>query len=501
MTSEIWGMTLQVPNTFGDNGREWIEGRAIVWNALQMNAKIVPPTRFEHGAPNYGWWIGLVDLLAFAGGVDDIAAYLRSWAASGYTASTRLQEFIRSNWGDSVAALEVFLYLHPNAREQIYRYVQECKGAPIEGEKELPSGDELIRLNAAAYSTAILRSERDPELVKGLFSGLNYVDVDYLASARPQWGDPAHLGAHFTFEWSEHSGVLQDGETVEFGKYGSARLSLGTYSGWYAKLHTLRREFERDPDTARDFDRVEVDIAGLGSLGVFVFDLNRQCFVLEGEEKASTEISSSPRYGFELSPQMTSALLPRLAAYHERKSEVIEQVELQIREDVDLAHSLTYEIGPGDEDSMDWTRIDGEWQEGFMIPQGVHHKRCTKALIDANKLDHTMPWHQAVLSDTTVYDVSPWAFDLVRILWDMGHPIQSFIGQLAGMEEEEDVSISVGGDHDELHHQLSAYVAELPNFIKADESFLVQDLLDWQEGRKMSAKELLAAVVDAESHR
>ena len=136
-----------------------------------------------------------------------------------------------------------------------------------------------------------------------------------------------------------------------------------------------------------------------------------------------------------------------------------------------------------------------------MIPEGVHHKHCTKALIDMGKLDHTMPWHQAVLADTTVYPVSPWAFDLVTRLWDMGHPFPAFVAELAGMAEGEDVSIYDEEKHDELHHQVAGYVRKLPNFIKADETFLVEDLLEWQDGLFMTAKGMLTAIVEAESHR
>jgi hypothetical protein len=363
----------------------------------------------------------------------------------------------------------------------------------------LSPGDELTRLNAASYANAALRSDRDIELSKALFHGEKLADIDY---SRPISGDSAHLSPHFAFEWAEHSMDIEDGETLEFRNRGSALLSLVTYSGWYAKLHTLRREFETDPETAGDFNRVEVEIAGLGSIGVFVFDVTRRCFVLEGEEKAQTRPSSSPRYGFPLSKEMVNKLVLLDSNHDQWGEEVLEQVDLQIREEVDLAHSLTYEIGGGEEEDQHWTRIEGEWLEGFMIPEGAHHRRCTKALIDKGKLDHTMPWHQAVLSDTTVYPVSSWALGPVTKLWDMGHPVRTFIGELAGMEEAKDVTNHFRNEeHRDLLLQVLEYVEKLPSFIKADESFLVEDLLEWKDGRQMTAKELLSAIVVAESHR
>lgn len=81
MNKDTWGMTLNLPDTFGDSGKQWTEGRAIVWKAFQMEAVIEPLTELGDGWPNFGWWIGLVDLLSFAGGVDDIAYYLRNWGS------------------------------------------------------------------------------------------------------------------------------------------------------------------------------------------------------------------------------------------------------------------------------------------------------------------------------------------------------------------------------------------------------------------------------------
>jgi hypothetical protein len=499
MTKDFWGMSFELPDTFGDKGKEWTEGRAVVWKALQMQAKIDPPTKFEGQYPNYGWWIGLADLLSFAGGVDDIAEYLRAWGAAGYKASTPLQRFIRDNWGESVAVLEIYLYLYPNSRERIFRYVNHCRGLRIDEAVELSPGDELIRLNAASYANAALRLDRDKELAKALFAGQELSDVDYLAKARPMSGDSSHLSPHFAFDWVEHSEDIEDGETLEFRNRGSALLSLVTYSGWYAKLHTLRREFERDPETAGDFNRVEVEIAGLGSIGVFVFDLSRQCFVLEGEQKTQAELSSSPRYGFPLTDEMTAKLLPLLDAHDSWEDEPIELVELHVRHEVDLAHSMTYQISSDDGEDGDWTRIDGEWREGFMIPDGAHHKRCSTELIHGHHLDPTLPWHQAVLDDSYVYDVSPWAIASITSLWDAGVPVRAFFGELAGRKEDDDVSFDSVSQ--KLQDQIEAYVDSLGKFIPPDSDFLIEDLLEWRQGLFLTAKGMLEAIVEAESHR
>jgi hypothetical protein len=498
MTEGIWGLTFELPDTFGDNGKQWTEGRYVVWKALQMQAKIHPPTEFEDQQPNFGWWIGLVDLLSFAGGVDDIAEYLRSWGASGYRASTPLQRFIRGNWGESLAVLEVYLYLHPHARETIFRYVNECRGNRIEGEAELSPDDELIRLNAASYANAGLRSDRDKKLAKALFFLMKF-DVDSLARARPLAGDSAHLSPHFAFQWMAHSAHIEAGETLEFRNPGSALLSVGTYSGWYAKLHTLRREFESDPETAGDLNRIEVEIAGLGSIGVFVFDLSRQCFVLEGEERVQTKLTNSPRYDFPLTDEMAAKLLPLWDSHDSWEDEPIERVELHVRHEVDLAHSLTYQISSEEGEDGDWTRIDGEWREGFMIPDGVHHKRCSTELIHGHHLEPTLPWHQAVLDDSYIYDVSPWAMTSIASLWDSGVPIRTVFGELAELKEDHDVSFDAVDQ--KMRDKIETYIDSLGRFIPPDSDFLIEHLLEWKQGLYLTAKGMLDAIVEAESHR
>jgi len=439
------------------------------------------------------------DLLSFAGGVEDIAEFLRTWGASNYIPKTPLQEFIRGNWGESLAVLELYLYLHPDARQAIFHYVKECKGQAIADDTELSAGDELIRLNASSYANAALRLDRNIELAKALFSGIDLGDVDYLAKARPDSGDPAHLAPHFAFEWVEHSSEIEDGETLEFRGRGATLLSLGTYAGWYAKLHTLRREFESDPDTAGDFNRVEVEIAGLGSIGTFVFDGSRECFVLEGEQVQNSALTVSPRYGFSLTQEMVEKLLPVLEMHDSFEDEPIEQVDIQIRREVDLAHSLTYEVRDSKSGDGDWTRINGDWVLGFMVLDGKHHKRCLSALIDGGHLDLDVPLHQAVIEDSDVYEVAPWAIDLIVALWDAGVPVRTLFGKLAGLSPDTDVSIAAVDQ--ETEGKIQDYIDSLGEFIPPDSDFLIEDLLEWQDGLFMTAKGMLTAIVEAESHR
>lgn len=77
-----------------------------------------------------------------------------------------------------MAVLEIYLYLHPPARETIFRYVRESKVKRLGDDAELGSGDELIRLSASSYARAASRSDRDKELAKALFLMLTQAKWD-----------------------------------------------------------------------------------------------------------------------------------------------------------------------------------------------------------------------------------------------------------------------------------------------------------------------------------
>lgn len=497
MAKKYWGLAFELPESFGDMGEHWIEGRAIVWKAFQMDAIIKPPTIFDDKWPNFGWWLGLADFLSFACGALDVAEYLHEWRELDHEPRSSVENFVVKNWGNSLALLELYLWNYEHARREVYLHNHLSRSdKAIEEDLTSPSIDTVSGALEAAQRAVC--DENVSELARGIFMhGVESVSLD-----RPDTsGDPSHFGDHFAFGGQSSTLLLSTDDEIVFSR-GGARLSTKAYAGWYAKLHELRRICERDPDTSGEANRVEVSVEGIGVLGDFTFDPSIDAFVMERHQPPINDLVVSPRYGFELTQKMVAKLRPLLADSDRREDQVIEQVDLQIREEVDLAHSLTYEIGGGEEQDQHWTRLEGEWREGFMFPEGVHHKRCTKALIDANKLDHTMPWHQAVLFDTTVYPVSPWALGLVTKLWDMGNPVRTFIGQLAGMEEAKDLTNHFRNeDYRELLLRVLEYVEELPSFIKADESFLVEDLLEWKEGRQMTAKELLAAIVEAESNR
>ena len=498
MRNQFWGLEFEVPDSFGDFGAHWVQGRAIIWKASQMNATIKPPTIFEDEWHNYGWWLGLADFLSFACGALDVAEYLHEWREADYEPRSPVEAFVVKNWGDSLALLELYLWNYEYARREVYSYNYLSRsGEYFEDELPRPSLDTVSGALEAARSA--VRDENVSKLARGIFfDGLEHVSLD-----RPDTsGDPAHFGMHFAFEWEPSPSQLSQDDEIEFSK-GWASLKTKSYVGWFAKLHELRRVCDQDPDTSGDANQVQVSVDGIGVLGNFAFNDSIRAFVMEHHEPPMNDLIVSPRYGFDLTHKMAKELRPFLDDYDQWEDEAIEQVDLQVRHEVDLAHSLTYEVGGGEKQDQHWTRIEGDWLEGFMIPEGVHHKRCTKALIDTGKLDHTMPWHQAVLFDTTVYPVSPWALGLVTKLWDMGHPVRTFIAELAGMEEAKDVTIHLRNEdeHGQLLREGLKYVEELPSFIKADESFLVEDLLEWEAGKSMTAKELLGAVVEAESHR
>jgi len=289
MKSDIWGLELDWTDPHGDSGKQWTEGRTVVWKALQLGAVVHPPTTLGDEWPNLGWWLGLTDLLCFGAGVDDIAEFLEGGGVGDLADNSTLHDFIFDNWGDSARVLNLYLVLHPAARQSIYDYVHMCKGSEPHERSGIPEPDENALGVAGSMGKASIRSDRDIELARALA-----LDRDSIVSANlreTRSGDPAHLSAHFSFKWADSSMEVESSDTAEFFRHGGAVLHLQSYAGWYGKIHSLRRSVESDPDLSGDADRIDVQILGVGSIGRFVYDETRQCFVLEGEETAHSQVT------------------------------------------------------------------------------------------------------------------------------------------------------------------------------------------------------------------
>lgn len=493
MRNGSWGVPVDLPPNFGDTGREWVDGRVAVWKALERQIQLTPPARVN-GLPNFGWWLGLADLFCFSTGSLDLAEDLKTWRENNYDSPSLALRFIRQNWGNSVAFLELYLWLYEDVRRQVYVFNHQNHFAAEPREIQLSSASTDLIAQVALVAKSSLNSELDIELAQVLFDDPK---ADF-TRMRPDGGDKAHFAPHFCFEWSKFELSLNERDVLALNSE-PARISLSSYAGWYRKLHEVRRDFDLDPDTTGDIDLIEVEIEGMGVIGRFNYLDSVDAYVLEDTLIETNSLTTSPRFGFNLTENMISVLEPLLSDFDQWEDEPIEVVELNIRQEVDLAHSLTYEIDPAGDELHGWTRIDGQWQEGFMIPEGIHHRRCTIALVEGNHLDSSLTLHEAVLDDSAIYEVSPWAINLITQLWDLGAPVITAVGMLSELSSTDPISRSdVSGG---FLNSLDSYIDLLSSFIKADESFLVEDLLEWRDGLTLRAQQLLEAIVNAESER
>ena len=214
-------------------------------------------------------------------------------------------------------------------------------------------------------------------------------------------------------------------------------------------------------------------------------------------------LTRSPLYNFPVVGKMQTALT---ATYRHRDPDErrpLEQLEISSRLEVGLALSLTYCIGVRtnwlDGSDVNWTRVDGAWQEGFVLPAGQHYDRCLAALVKTDQLDPRVPPVRSALIDSCSSPVQPWATEAVLELWDGQRPFLSVFSHLAAAEAGELVDI---GDLEEAElAELQLLVSRFSRDVyqpEGPESF--QLLEAFARGVSLVAEDVLGAVVDIFRH-
>jgi hypothetical protein len=272
-----WIVTHQLPECFADS---WSSAKVLAWKLLDIpDAQMSPATAMDHYGDNArSWWQAVVDILMYGKGWTDLARELRRWRMTGYIADDPVLSFVKNTWGEAIIALECYLVLHPKANELITQHVMSARGqkytsSEVEHHVDASLADDLFN------QLRRLSDEHPAHELIGVLISQNEIEsrqnMNDMGST-----DSAHLSSHFRHDVAEWSPTIERGDSVILSGRSSV-LELTRYEGWYHKLHDLRFESLKDDSSLTDIEITEVNviIAGLGSLGNFVFDHDLLCFV------------------------------------------------------------------------------------------------------------------------------------------------------------------------------------------------------------------------------
>jgi hypothetical protein len=211
-----------------------------------------------------------------------------------------------------------------------------------------------------------------------------------------------------------------------------------------------------------------------------------------GSEGDLTEIS--PRYGFSITREMATALDPALDAYDSWEDNPLEYIEIAIREEVGLAHTLNYNI-EHDFDlpegiAKEYSRAKGVWVSGFVSPDAAQFVACEEEMRRTGNLREGMYPHEAMIDDSLIYEPKDWAVPYILKIWDSKEPFYAFFGWLGMQEPTEKFSVF---DPDPIvGNQLAEVVKGLTSRrIRSDEQEEMMVAINLSRGESATAEEIL----------
>jgi hypothetical protein len=202
----------------------------------------------------------------------------------------------------------------------------------------------------------------------------------------------------------------------------------------------------------------------------------------------------SLRFGFELTPEMGRALAPALELYDSWEDDPIEVIEIAVREELGLAHTLNYNIEtdlPQPQGVIrQFARGNKAWEPGFVNPAAWQFLECEAEMRLSHNLRESAWGNEAMVDGSRIYEPKPWAINYILELWDSRAPFHSFLGWLSEQEPSERFSIH-DLDPDEGSN-LYKVVKELTNRrISSDELQSMMVALDLVAEKSVSAEGIL----------
>ena len=202
----------------------------------------------------------------------------------------------------------------------------------------------------------------------------------------------------------------------------------------------------------------------------------------------------SPRFGIELTPDMGRALVRALEHFDSWEDDPVEVIEIAIREELGLAHTLSYNIEPNwpgsSGISTSFSRAGAVWESGFVNPDAWQFQHCEAEMRRFFERKGE-PWHHdAMVDDSRIYEPKPWAMPYLMKLWDRKIPFHSFLAAISEMDPEARVSVYELSPDEGRH--LSRVTKDLrSHIISSDEHEEMQVVIELAADREMPAEEIL----------
>jgi len=214
----------------------------------------------------------------------------------------------------------------------------------------------------------------------------------------------------------------------------------------------------------------------------------------ERDESRRDLPTTSPRFGFELSPAMAKALGPALQDFDSWEDNPVETLEIAVRDEVGLAHTLNYNIAetsalPKDV-TREFSRSNGVWAEGFISPDARQYIEC-EAEMDRNGNLVSSPYaHEAMVDGSLIYEAKPWAAQYLLQIWDSKQTFYSFLGWFSQQDANEKFTIHDLDPGEGAN--LAKVIKELTSGrISSDEQQRLMVALELAADRAASAEEIL----------
>jgi hypothetical protein len=214
----------------------------------------------------------------------------------------------------------------------------------------------------------------------------------------------------------------------------------------------------------------------------------------EREEPRRDLPAVSPRFGFELTPAMARALGPALEDFDSWEDNPVETLEIAVRDEVGLAHTLNYNVAESSalkkDVTREFSRSNGVWVEGFISPDARQYIECEAEMESTGNLEASLHPHEAMVDGSLIYEANPWAVPYLLQIWDSKQTFHSFLGWFSQQDSTEKFTI---------HDLDPGEGANLANVIKeltsgrisSDEQQRLMVALELAADRAVSAEEIL----------